>query len=170
MDGVQSFSLDEIKFYTSTIYTELDIVLNTEGIEALYKSALQRDLINHPFGLELEIELDYKDYKVLLTSALWGKLTIYCGAGHMKEYLLDPELSKSHTILRRIVMLANSGISNLTYASDIILAQFSSNEEILHSLASSGDSMVRAFVQKNPNAREESKVLVNLRDSTSNAN
>jgi hypothetical protein len=151
--------------FTPDIDKELTAAAQERSIETIYDAAIYYSLIEHPMGLSLSITDGNDKYHVNLSSDLWGNLKICCGSGIKDEYLIQDSLSQGHFILRNIVDLANKGLADLIYASDLVMAQFSKEAPMLESLAGSGDSMVRALVKHNEDSSESAKILAILRDS-----
>lgn len=150
---------------TPEIDKELTASAQDPVIDTIYDIAIYYSLIEHPMGLSLNIVDGNDKYHVNLSSDLWGNLRIYCGSGLKDEYLIQDSLSQGHFILRNIVDLANKGLADLIYASDLVIAQFGKDTPILESLAGSGDSMVRALVKHNEDSSESAKILAILRDN-----
>jgi hypothetical protein len=152
---------------TDEINKELSEALLESRIDTMYDVAIHHSIIEHPMGLSLDVIDDGNKYYVNLSSELWGNLKICCGSSMKDEYLIQDSLSPGHFAIRNIVDLANNGLVNLVYASDLVMAQFSSNKAILESLAGSGDSMIRALVKYNEDSSEAAQILAILRDKQS---
>lgn len=163
----KSFGLNEARLNTD-MHEKLNKALSAGGILKLYEVAKEEDLLIIPLGLELDFNIQDDKYDVYLMSDIWGNLKIYCGFGLKEEYIIKEPETPGWFSLRNMVDIANKGLEDLIYSSDIVLAQFSRNKTLLESLAGCGDSMVRALIKYNEDSTEEAKVLALLRERNSN--
>lgn len=167
----RTFMLDEVRLHDAHFSKRLDKVLDSKGINYLYPEAQSCGLITAPEGLDIFLQKNTDiDYSIYLESLYWGSLKIYAGFGYLDEYKhkIGTPLNRSHVMLRRAVLLANKGIEDLTRTSEAVIAQFSGDLGLLSVLASSGDSTIRSLIMENNKASDELKVLVSLRDTSSN--
>ncbi len=143
-------------------------IFSESGITEAVNFTIAEKILLLPYGLSLDIQESLRkkqNYSIFYSHELWGNANMYCGDGKLKEYLLhtDDNLEQVHYILRRIVNNVNASLSQLVLSADLILAQFSRDEQFLNIIASTGDKAAVDLLMKNPNVSDDLKVMIQLR-------